>query len=36
MKNQRNWQHKIHKTNKNKAKTQDNMYWTPLYVRKHK
>ena len=36
MKNQRNWQHKIHKTKKNKAKTQDNMYWTPLYVRKHK
>jgi hypothetical protein len=33
---QRNWQHKVHKTKKNKAKTQHNMCWTPLYASKHK
>ena len=27
---QRNWQHMVHKTKKNKAKTQHNMCWTPL------
>ena len=29
---QRNWQHRLHKTKKNKAKTQHNMCWTPLYT----
>ena len=33
---QRNWQHKVHKTYKNKTKTQHNMCWTPLYASKHK
>jgi len=33
---QRNWQHRVHKTKKNKAKPQHNMYWTPLYANKHK
>ena len=28
---QRNWQHRLHKTNKNKPKTQHNICWTPLY-----
>jgi hypothetical protein len=28
----RNWQHRVHKTKKNKTKTQHNMCWTPLYV----
>jgi hypothetical protein len=27
---QRNWQHMTDKTQKNKAKTQHNMCWTPL------
>ena len=27
---QRNWQHRVHKTKKNKAKTQHNICWTPL------
>ena len=27
---QRNWQHRVHKTTKNKAKTQNNMCWTSL------
>ena len=27
---QRNWQHMVHKTKKNQAKTQHNMCWTPL------
>ena len=31
----KNWQHMVHKTKKNKAKTQHNMCWTPLYVNKH-
>ena len=31
---QRNWQHRVHKTKKNKAKTQHNMCWTPLYANK--
>ena len=25
-----NWQHRVHKTKKNKAKTQDKTYWIPL------
>ena len=29
---QRNWQHRVHKTKKNKAQTEHNMCWTPLYV----
>ena len=33
---QRNWQHRIHKTKKNKTKTQHNICWTPLYTNKHK
>ena len=33
---QRNWQHRKHKTKKNKIKTQHDMCWTPLYVNKHK
>ena len=33
---QRNWQHRVHKTKKNKTKTQHNMCWTPLYANKHK
>jgi len=33
---QRNWQHRVHKTNKSKAKTQHNMCWTPLCANKHK
>ena len=33
---QRNWSNMVHKTNKNKTKTQHNMYWTPLYVNKYK
>ena len=32
---QRNWQHRSHKTKKNKTKTQDNMYRTPLHATKH-
>jgi len=27
---QRNWQHRVHKTKTNKAKTQHNINWTPL------
>jgi hypothetical protein len=27
---QKNWQHSVHKTRKNKTKTQHNMCWTPL------
>ena len=26
---QRNWQHRVHKTKKNKTKIQHNMFWTP-------
>jgi len=35
---QRNWQHRVNKTKKNKTKTktQHNMCWTPLYANKHK
>ena len=33
---QRNWQHRIRKTKKNKTKTQHNMCWTPLCANKHK
>jgi ferredoxin-like protein FixX len=33
---QRNWQHRVHKTKKNKTKTQHNMCWTTLYTNKHK
>ena len=33
---QRNWQHRVHKTEKNKTKTRHNMCWTPLYANKHK
>ena len=29
---QRNWQHSVHKTTKNKTKIQHNMYWTSLYT----
>ena len=28
---QRNWQHRVHKTKKDKTKTQHNICWTPLY-----
>ena len=28
----RNWPHWVHKTKKNKTKTQHNMCWTPLYA----
>ena len=34
MKNQRNWQHKIHKTKKNKAETQNNTYTNTNNVNK--
>jgi len=27
---QRKWLHRVHKTKKNKTKTQHNMCWTPL------
>ena len=30
MKVQKKWQHRVHKTKKNKAKTQHNICWTPL------
>jgi len=33
---QRNWLHRLHKTKKNKTKTQDNMCWTSLCANKHK
>ena len=33
---QRNWQHRAHKTKINKAKTQQNICWTPPCVNKHK
>jgi hypothetical protein len=33
---QRNWQQVVHRTTKNKLKTQHNMCWTPLYANKHK
>ena len=33
---QRNWQHRVHKTKKNKTKTQHTMCWAPLYANKHK
>jgi len=33
---QRNLQHRMHKTKKNKTKTQHNMCWTPLCASKHK
>jgi hypothetical protein len=33
---QRNWQHRVHKTKKNKAKTQYNICWSPLCANKHK
>ena len=33
---QRNWQHRVHKTKKNKTKTHHNMCWTPLCANKHK
>jgi len=29
---QRNWQHMVRKTKKNKAKTQHTVYWTPLWI----
>ena len=32
---QRNWQHRVHTTMKNKTKTQHNMCWTPPYTNKH-
>jgi len=32
---QRNWQHRVHKTKKNKAKTHHNMCWTLLCANKH-
>jgi len=31
---QRNWQHRVHKTKKEK-RTQHNMRWTPQYANKH-
>jgi len=33
---QRNRQHKVHETKKNKTKTQHNMCWTPLFATNHK
>ena len=30
---QRNWQYRTHKTEKNKTKTQHNIWWKPLYTR---
>jgi hypothetical protein len=33
---QKNWQHRVYKTKKNKAKTQHNMCLTPLYANKQK
>jgi len=33
---QRNWQHRVYQKTKVKAKTQHNMYWTPLYANKYK
>ena len=33
---QRHWQHMVHNPMKNKAKTQHNICWTPLYENKHK
>jgi len=33
---QRNWQHRVHKTKKDKAKTEHNMCWTPPCASKHK
>jgi len=32
---QRHWQHMVHNPMKNKAKTQHNICWTPLYANKH-
>jgi len=29
-------EHRVHKTKKNKRKTQHNMCWTPLCANKHK
>ena len=31
---QRNWQHRVHKTKKNKAKAQRNMRWSPQSANK--
>jgi len=28
---QRNWQHRVYETKKNKPNTQHNICWTPLY-----
>jgi hypothetical protein len=36
MENQEKLANKVHKAKKNKAKTQHNMCWTPLYAKKHK
>ena len=33
---QRNWQHRVHKTEKNKTKTSYNICWIPLHANKHK
>ena len=33
---QRNWQHSVHKTTKNKAKAHHSMCWTLPYTSKHK
>ena len=33
---QRNWQQMVHRTTKNKPKTQHNMCWAPLCASKHK
>ena len=30
---QRNWQHRVDKTKKNKTKTKHKMCWTPLYTK---
>ena len=30
---QRNWQHRVHNTTRNKTNTQRNMCWTPLYAK---
>jgi hypothetical protein len=33
---QRNWQHRVQKTKINKAKSQHNICWIPLFTNKHK
>jgi len=35
MDNQKKWQHRVHNTKTNEAKTQHNMGWTPLCASTH-